>query len=152
MWAESDQSFASCRLGRHLAGILAHSLSLCSDPASPPTSEILPEADPFAEEALAAIPGSPATSPSTSRNTSVSESTFSAAPSLADTAATFDSTLPPPPPVFPALSEAKRFKLIGNLQSWTFNAMSYNSDELLSCVGIMFESVRNMEGVQFDSG
>jgi len=57
---------------------------------------------------------------------------------------------PPAGPSFPVLSEAKRFKLIGNLQSWTFNAMSYNSDELLSCVGIIFESVRNMEGVQFD--
>ncbi|KAK4699221.1 hypothetical protein P7C70_g7042, partial [Phenoliferia sp. Uapishka_3] len=137
-------------LGRHLAGILAHSLSLCSDP---PTTDILPEAFP-GDGPLAAIPGSPATSPSTSRNTSVSGSVFSSAPSLSDTAATFDSALPPrpPAPIFPVLSEAKRFKLIGNLQSWTFNAMSYNADELLSCVGIMFESVRNMEGVSFDNG
>ncbi|KAL8292738.1 hypothetical protein RQP46_001350 [Phenoliferia psychrophenolica] len=147
-------------LGRHLAGILAHSLSLCAD-APPPTTDILPSPIPVAEsvlplglaEALAAIPGSPATSPSTSRHTSVSESTFSTAPSLSDTAPTYDSQLPLPPqaPVFPVLSEAKRFKLIGNLQSWTFNAMSYNPDELLSCVGIMFESVRNMDGVQFDA-
>lgn len=58
----------------------------------------------------------------------------------------------PSAPAFPVLSEAKRFKLIANLQSWTFNAMSYTSDELLSCVGIIFESVRNMEGVHFDLG
>lgn len=30
--------------------------------------------------------------------------------------------------------------------------MEYTSDELLSLVGLMFESVRNMEGVEFDLG
>lgn len=53
---------------------------------------------------------------------------------------------------FPVLSETKRLKLISNLQSWTFNAMGYSSEELLGCVGLIFESVRNMEGVEFDLG
>lgn len=82
---------------------------------------------------------------------------FSMAGSLPSTSPPYETTMPslppviaPPAPAFPVLSEAKRFKLIANLQSWTFNAMSYTPDELLSCVGIIFESVRNMEGVGFD--
>ncbi|KAM0752027.1 HD-domain/PDEase-like protein [Meredithblackwellia eburnea MCA 4105] len=139
-------------LGRHLAGILAHSLSLCSDPPPSATEPAVPETAGNNDMLLGDIPGSPDPSPSTSRNTSVSESILSSTPSLSDTAPTYESSIPsrPPAPTFPVLSEAKRFKLIGNLQSWTFNPMGYSSDELLSCVGIMFESVRNMEGVSFD--
>jgi hypothetical protein len=151
------------RLGRHLASLLAHSLSLCADPPKS-TVEFNPSEDESDASAhLAAIPGSPSTSPVPSRNTSVSAESmsFSMAGSLPSTSPPYEpsmAALPsltnvvPSAPAFPVLSEAKRFKLINNLQSWTFNAMSYTSDELLSCVGIIFESVRNMEGVQFDLG
>lgn len=144
-------------LGRHLASILAHSLALCADP--PPVKDIAlgSEGRILPAHVLDAIPASPSSSPSTSRNTSITESAFSTAPSITSTSPPPEpkSVAPPPRPpapalTFPLLDEAKRFKLIGNLQSWSFNAMSYNSDELLSCVGIMFESVRNMAGVEFD--
>lgn len=135
-------------LGRHLASILAHSLALCADPVQIDQTHPLPT-----------IPGSSTTSPATSRNASVA-SISSSAPErstsislVAPTDLESNPMLLRPPPAFssfPVASESKRFKLIGNLQSWTFNAMGYSSDELLSCVGIIFESIRNMEGVDFD--
>lgn len=134
------------RLGRHLASILAHSLALCADPMPLESFHSLP-----------AIPGSATTSPTTSRNasmTSVPSRNSSIVNSL-DFKPTSPSVpfIPIPTRVlFPQLSQTKRAKLIGNLQSWTFNAMSFSPDELLSCVGIIFESVRNMEGVDFDLG
>ncbi|GAA6011975.1 hypothetical protein JCM10207_003446 [Rhodosporidiobolus poonsookiae] len=146
-------------LGRHLASLLAHSLSLCADPKAAEV-EILEE-QPLPQQQshhLDAIPGSPITSPTPSRNTSVSAESVSYSnggmipPSFP---ADGPSSVPVLPslsngPAFPVLSEAKRFKLIANLQSWSFNAMSYSADELLACVGIIFESVRNMDGVDFD--
>lgn len=109
---------------------------------------------------LAAIPASPDTSPAVSRRPSHSpsrssmnsrnnSSTFIEDPHAASMEMPFS---PLVPAMFPLSSETKRAKLIGTLQSWTFNAMSFTSDELLSCVGLMFESVRNMEGVEFDLG
>lgn len=137
------------RLGRHLASLLAHSLALCADPV----------ADDTLPQPLAAIPGSPSASPSLSRNTSLSTDSISLEAGTCSTSSDFEPVLPalplrtgPLPPAFPVVSEAKRLKLIGNLQSWSFNAMSYSPDELLACVGIMFESVRNMAGVDFDLG
>ncbi|GAA5899274.1 hypothetical protein JCM6882_009302 [Rhodosporidiobolus microsporus] len=144
-------------LGRHLASLLAHSLSLCAEPRSNDVETLDDNSllNPQPHH-LDAIPGSPATSPTPSRNTSVSAESVNYSnagmipPSFPND--TPSMPLPPPPPVnaFPVLSEAKRFKLIANLQSWSFNAMAYSADELLACVGIIFESVRNMEGVEFD--
>ncbi|GAA5899894.1 hypothetical protein JCM5296_006208 [Sporobolomyces johnsonii] len=151
-------------LGRHLASLLAHSLALCAEPKP---AEVQP--DPIEEpptltpHPLQAIPASPSTSPSTSRHTSISVDSTTGSDSMSPTTP-FDCSVPPsanaesmpilpahlPAPAFPVLSEDKRFKLISNLQSWSFNAMAYTSDELLACVGIIFESVRNMEGVDFD--
>ncbi|GAA6027204.1 hypothetical protein JCM8097_002482 [Rhodosporidiobolus ruineniae] len=153
-------------LGRHLASLLAHSLSLCAEPKAS-EAEIDEAVETIEEQALLAhphhleaIPGSPATSPTPSRNTSVSAESVSYSnagtipPSFPNDAPAATPSLPLPPqangPAFPVLSEAKRFKLIANLQSWSFNAMAYSPDELLACVGIIFESVRNMEGVEFD--
>ncbi|GAA5978697.1 hypothetical protein JCM11641_006146 [Rhodosporidiobolus odoratus] len=144
-------------LGRHLACLLAHSLALCADPKTAAMEDDSLE-EHLAPHALEVIPGSPVTSPTPSRNTSVSaeSATFSNGgmipPSFpCDTASPLPVPLPrPEAPAFPQLDEAKRFKLIANMQSWSFNAMAYSSDELLACVGIIFESVRNMEGVEFD--
>ncbi|BGP40013.1 3',5'-cyclic-nucleotide phosphodiesterase [Rhodotorula kratochvilovae] len=152
-------------LGRHLASLLAHSLALCAEPRTvdidPPVAEQLDEpiSLPVHVHHLEAIPASPVTSPTPSRNTSVSAESvsFNNAGMIPPTFPNDEAAPPPdlstPRPnnaVFPVVSEAKRFKLIANLQSWSFNAMSYSSDELLACVGIIFESVRNMEGVEFD--
>ncbi|KAK4046188.1 3',5'-cyclic-nucleotide phosphodiesterase [Microbotryomycetes sp. JL201] len=139
-------------LGRHLASLLAHSLSLCA------TDESQPEQ--VAHEPLAAIPGSPVSSAVPSRNTSLSteSAAFSLSGSLASQSPPDVEAAPPLPstrlptaaPAFPILSEAKRSKMIGILQSWSFNAMAFSSDDLLSAVGIIFEGVRNMDGVDFD--
>ncbi|GAA6048229.1 hypothetical protein JCM3770_006493 [Rhodotorula araucariae] len=151
-------------LGRHLASLLAHSLALCAEPRAvdvdPPVPNDADEPTPIPVHQLEAIPASPATSPTPSRNTSVSAESvsFSNAGMIPPAFPNDEAGLPPDlstprPPVsavFPVVSEAQRFKLIANLQSWSFNAMSYSSDELLACVGIIFESVRNMEGVEFD--
>lgn len=157
-------------MGKHLASILAHSLALCATPSpyagtlnSPPISPPLISALHLSSNTpLAVIPASPDTSPSGSRRPSHSptRTSFSSLHNITDNSFLQDSNAAamemPPSPLVPALfplsSENKRAKLIGTLQSWTFNAMSFTSDELLSCVGLMFESVRNMEGVEFDLG
>ncbi|GAA5959812.1 hypothetical protein JCM21900_001026 [Sporobolomyces salmonicolor] len=151
-------------LGRHLASLLAHSLALCAEPKA---AEVPPghieEPPTLTPHQLDAIPASPSTSPSVSRHTSISVDSATGSGSTSPTTR-FNCSVPPsataesmpilpahsPAPAFPVLFEDKRFKLISNLQSWSFNAMSYTSDELLACVGIIFESVRNMEGVEFD--
>ncbi|KAM0787724.1 hypothetical protein ACM66B_003783 [Microbotryomycetes sp. NB124-2] len=144
-------------LGRHLASLLAHSLSLCATDDA--------QAEPAAgqqQEPLAAIPGSPVSSAVPSRNTSLSteSAAFSLSGSLVSNSPPDAVTAPPPlpqgrlpavvAPAFPVLSEAKRSKMIGILQSWSFNAMAFSSDDLLAAVGIIFEGVRNMDGVDFD--
>lgn len=147
------------RLGRHLASILAHSLALCADPppltpTPPPVAPILSRPSP-SRNTLPMIIASPLTSPGSSRQTSISD-----AP-LDPSSPVLTSDTPPYTPLgpttsasaaSPVLSESKRFKLITNLQLWTFNPMDYTPDELLSCVGLIFESVRSMEGVEFDQG
>ncbi|BGP16120.1 hypothetical protein JCM10213_007500 [Rhodosporidiobolus nylandii] len=138
-------------LGRHLASLLAHSLSLCADPKSLDGDDV----EELTPHHLEAIPGSPVTSPTTSRNASISnDSAYSNAGTIPPAFPCDGPSLPLPPrpegPVFPVLSETKRFKFIASLQSWSFNAMAYSGDELLACTGIIFESVRNMEGVEFD--
>lgn len=55
-----------------------------------------------------------------------------------------------PSAFWPQLDDAHRFKLVGQLQSWSFDAMSYDDDELLASVGIMFEALHSMDGVEFD--
>ncbi|GAA5851196.1 hypothetical protein JCM8547_004162 [Rhodosporidiobolus lusitaniae] len=144
-------------LGRHLASLLAHSLSLCAEPKGATESDVEVLEEPtLTPHTLEAIPGSPATSPTPSRNTSVSAESVSYSnagiipPSFPEDGPSIPLPQSHAGPSFPVLSEAKRFKLIANLQSWSFNAMSYSADELLACVGIIFESVRNMEGVDFD--
>ncbi|KAI5476572.1 hypothetical protein MNV49_007519 [Pseudohyphozyma bogoriensis] len=141
-------------MGQHLAPILAHSLSLCAEPRAAELPPIPLPHPSINSDPLDAIPGSPVTSPSTSPNTFITDSSFSTAPSVLGSSPPSEDVAPPKQAKtnagFPIPSEAKRFKLIGNLQSWSFNAMGYNSNELLSCVGIMFESVRDLEGVEFD--
>lgn len=53
---------------------------------------------------------------------------------------------------FPTVSAADRAKLVGNLQSWSFDALSLTPDELLTCMSLIFESLASMEGVDFDLG
>ena len=140
----------SYRLGRHLASILAHSAALCAAPTSISPAII-----------SASIPSSPI-SPDSSRHPSISDQSsihtdsFPILPPPDLEAVPLVSALPVEmtsvPIIFPVFSLAKRVKLIGSLQSWTFDAMSMSSDELLGCVGIMFESLRNMHGVDFDLG
>ncbi|GAA5911213.1 3',5'-cyclic-nucleotide phosphodiesterase PDE2 [Sporobolomyces salmoneus] len=160
-------------LGRHLASLLAHSLALCAEPkvADLVDPEATPEqggGDTVASVPLEAIPASPTTSPSPTRTASTTFFADSTAPSSAtspispfecDEALPTTSpsdplpalTAPPPPPAtFPVPASDDRHLLICGLQSWSFNAMSYTSDELLIGVGLIFESVRNMEGVEFD--
>ncbi|GAA5998996.1 3',5'-cyclic-nucleotide phosphodiesterase PDE2 [Rhodotorula paludigena] len=144
-------------LGRHLASLLAHSLALCAEPKLETVSSTEEIVEQLAQPPhLEPIPASPLTSPTPSRNTSVSAESVTLnnagiiPPSFPNDEPAEALSPRPAGPQFPVLSEAKRFKLIANLQSWSFNAMSYSSDELLSCVGIIFESVRNMEGVEFD--
>ncbi|GAA5842573.1 hypothetical protein JCM9279_003623 [Rhodotorula babjevae] len=153
-------------LGRHLASLLAHSLALCAEPrvaeAEPPAVvEHQPEPTVPQVHRLEAIPGSPASSSTPSRNTSVSaDSAFfnnagTIPPSFPNDDPAPSSSCEPGPsrqnvPAFPVVSQSRRFSLIANLQSWSFDAMSYSPDDLLACVGIIFESVRNMEGVDFD--
>ncbi|SCZ98798.1 BZ3500_MvSof-1268-A1-R1_Chr3-1g05628 [Microbotryum saponariae] len=156
-------------LGRHLASLLAHSLSLCSEPQPPPTDEVHFDTDPLASDegriptkVLPPIPGSVDSSPSASRNTSVSTGSLSFSAAGSSLSERIDEPAGAVPPLhasapsapkatsFPVISEAKRCKLIASLQSWSFNAMGHSSDDLLSCVGIIFEGVRNMEGVDFD--
>lgn len=137
-------------MGRHLASILAHSLALCADPIIAQVDDN-PTAD---DSPPSSTPGSRnASIPSlASRSSSIRSPSIAGAPELQATETDIISPISIVHVTFPKLSEAKRFKLIGSLQSWTFNAMGYSSDELLGCVGIIFESVRNMEGVDFDLG
>lgn len=51
---------------------------------------------------------------------------------------------------FPSVSRADRIKLVGFLQSWSFDALSLTPNELLVCMGLIFESLGSMEGVDFD--
>ncbi|KAK4047035.1 3',5'-cyclic-nucleotide phosphodiesterase [Microbotryomycetes sp. JL221] len=153
-------------LGRHLASLLAHSLSLCAttEAGDAGGEEQEEQQEAIQQRPLAAIPGSPVSSAVPSRNTSMSteSAAFSVPGSLpSHTSPDIPSSTDALPvnrlasattPAFPILSEAKRFKMIGILQSWSFNAMAFAPDDLLACVGIIFEGVRNMEGVEFDLG
>lgn len=151
-------------LGRHLASLLAHSLALCAEPK--PVDLVDPEAGPSAVP-LEAIPASPTISLSPTQTVSTTFFADSTAPSSAtspispfecdELPSAASDTLPtltahPPLPTFPTMSSEDRSRLISGLQSWSFNAMSYTSDELLAGVGLIFESVRSMEGVEFDLG
>lgn len=159
----------SSSLGRHLASLLAHSLALCAEPKSVELGQTQEGegggCSSLAGVPLDAIPASPTISPSPTQTASTSFFADSTAPSSATSpvspficeeppSATSDAlpTLPahPTQPAFPVLSQDDRFRLISGLQSWSFNAMSYSSDELLACAGLIFEGVRSMEGVEFD--
>lgn len=156
-------------LGRHLASLLAHSLALCAEPKSVEFGQNqegeVGGCSSLVGVPLDAIPASPTISPSPTQTASTSFFADSTAPSSATSpvspficeeppSATSDAlpTLPahPTQPSFPVLSQDDRFRLISGLQSWSFNAMSYSSDELLACAGLIFEGVRSMEGVEFD--
>ncbi|GAA6016521.1 hypothetical protein JCM11491_002349 [Sporobolomyces phaffii] len=156
-------------LGRHLASLLAHSLALCAEPrAIDLTDQDVTERGPHTGAvALEAIPASPTVSLSPTQTVSTTFFADSTAPSSATSpispfdcdeslSATSDAlpTLAAHPPLstFPVTSSEDRSRLIAGLQSWSFNAMSYTADELLAGVGLIFESVRSMEGVEFDLG
>ncbi|GAA5985760.1 hypothetical protein JCM5350_005272, partial [Sporobolomyces pararoseus] len=149
-------------LGRHLASLLAHSLALCAEPKSVGLvdQEVSDRGAP-----LEAIPASPTVSLSPTQTVSTTFFADSTAPSSATSpispfecdeppSAASDAlptlTAHPPASTFPVISSEDRSRLISGLQSWSFNAMSYTADELLAGVGLIFESVRSMEGVEFD--
>lgn len=156
-------------LGRHLASLLAHSLALCAEPKAVQfgDQDATERAQAAAGVPLEAIPASPTISLSPTQTVSTTFFADSTAPSSATSpispfecdeslAAAPDApptlTAHPPLPTFPVLSTDDRSRLISGLQSWSFNAMSYSADELLAGVGLIFESVRSMEGVEFDLG
>ncbi|GAA5829618.1 hypothetical protein JCM3766R1_001240 [Sporobolomyces carnicolor] len=156
-------------LGRHLASLLAHSLALCAEPKAVQfgDQDATERAPAAAGVPLEAIPASPTISLSPTQTVSTTFFADSTAPSSATSpispfecdeslAAAPDApptlTAHPPLPTFPVLSTDDRSRLISGLQSWSFNAMSYSADELLAGVGLIFESVRSMEGVEFDLG
>ncbi|GAA5989589.1 hypothetical protein JCM10908_000545 [Rhodotorula pacifica] len=149
-------------LGRYLASLLAHSLALCAAHKADDGST----ATPYSEETesaapthrLESIPASPVASPATSRNTSVStESNLGPPPASTAPTSPFGEGMPVTPLTdrrpsltFPIISSTDRIKLVGSLQSWSFDALSLSADELLACMGLIFESLRSMEGVDFD--
>ncbi|GAA5883544.1 hypothetical protein JCM16303_005478 [Sporobolomyces ruberrimus] len=155
-------------LGRHLASLLAHSLALCAEPRAVDLADpdLVEEGAAHSRGApLEAIPASPTISLSPTQTVSTTFFADSTAPSSATSpispfecdeplSATCDAlptlTAHPPLQTFPVLSSDDRARLISGLQSWSFNAMSYTSDELLAGVGLIFESVRSMDGVDFD--
>lgn len=150
-------------LGRYLASLLAHSLALCAAHKAEdgPTSAI-PTDGPEAlvhPHHLESIPASPIASPVTSRNASISTTESNLNPLQSSTApdSPFRDTTPSTPPIdrrpsltFPAVSPEERIKLVGSLQSWSFDALSFSSDEILVCMSLIFESLGSMEGVEFD--
>ncbi|GAA5943750.1 3',5'-cyclic-nucleotide phosphodiesterase PDE2 [Sporobolomyces koalae] len=150
-------------LGRHLASLLAHSLALCSEPkpVEPPRNEDQGLCPSFQGLPLVAIPASPTISRSPSQTASTGFFPDSTVPSSAtspislfecDESSSLPTTPAPilPAATFPELSREDRFRLISSLQSWSFNAMAFTSDELVAGVGLIFEGVRSMEGVDFD--
>lgn len=106
---------------------------------------------------LDTIPASPLASPLDGRGSSILSEPSSVPPGFREGSAS-----PPPsqddfisrrPSMqFPSVSRADRIKLVGFLQSWSFDALSLTPNELLVCMGLIFESLGSMEGVDFDLG
>ncbi|BGP55449.1 3',5'-cyclic-nucleotide phosphodiesterase [Rhodotorula sphaerocarpa] len=146
-------------LGRYLASLLAHSLALCAahaeEEAGEKTSQDVPPLLTGMSRPLDTIPASPLASPLDGRGSSILSEPSSVPPGFREGSAS-----PPPsqddfisrrPSMqFPSVSRADRIKLVGFLQSWSFDALSLTPNELLVCMGLIFESLGSMEGVDFD--
>ncbi|GAA5879403.1 hypothetical protein JCM3774_005230 [Rhodotorula dairenensis] len=149
-------------LGRYLASLLAHSLALCAAHKAEEGSAATTPGEEIGELArsqrLDPIPASPTASPATSRNASISaENASNPPPAFSAPMSPVPQDRPSTPSTgrrssmtFPAVSSTERIKLVGSLQSWSFDALSLSSDELLACMGLIFESLGSMDGVDFD--